>query len=81
VPIDRVALLGDKDVLFGAVDVASERVETPDEVAATLRAAARFVAPERIQACTNCGMVPLPRDVARGKLRALAAGAALARAG
>jgi 5-methyltetrahydropteroyltriglutamate--homocysteine methyltransferase len=81
VPIDLVALLGDKDVLVGAIDVASERVETPDEVAATLRAAARFVAPERIQACTNCGMVPLPRDVARGKLRALAAGAALARAG
>ncbi|HEX4886303.1 MAG TPA: methionine synthase [Casimicrobiaceae bacterium] len=81
VPIDLVALLGDKDVLVGAIDVASERVETPDEVAATLRAAARFVAPERIQACTNCGMVPLPRDVARGKLRALAAGAVLARAG
>jgi 5-methyltetrahydropteroyltriglutamate--homocysteine methyltransferase len=81
VPIDLIGLLGDKDVLVGAIDVASERVESPEEVAATLAAAARFVAPERIQACTNCGMVPLARDVARRKLRALAAGAALARAG
>jgi 5-methyltetrahydropteroyltriglutamate--homocysteine methyltransferase len=81
VPLDLIALLGDKDVLVGAIDVATERVETPEEVAATLRAATRLVAPERIQACTNCGMVPLPREVARGKLRALTAGAALARAG
>jgi 5-methyltetrahydropteroyltriglutamate--homocysteine methyltransferase len=81
VPLDLIALLGDKDVLVGAIDVASERVETPEEVAATLAAAARLVAPERIQACTNCGMVPLSREVARGKLRALAAGAALARGG
>jgi 5-methyltetrahydropteroyltriglutamate--homocysteine methyltransferase len=81
VPIDLIALLGGKDVLVGAIDVANERVETPEEVAATLREAARFVPPERIQACTNCGMVPLAREVARGKLRALAAGAALARAG
>jgi 5-methyltetrahydropteroyltriglutamate--homocysteine methyltransferase len=81
VPLDLIALLGDKDVLVGAIDVASERIETAEEVAATLLSAARLVAPERIQACTNCGMVPLPRDVARGKLRALAAGAALARAG
>jgi 5-methyltetrahydropteroyltriglutamate--homocysteine methyltransferase len=79
--MDLIALLGHKDVLVGAIDVATERIETPEEVAATLRAAAGFVAPERIQACTNCGMVPLSRDVARGKLRALAAGAALARAG
>lgn len=81
VPIDLVALLDGKDVLVGAIDVATERIETAEEVAATLRAAARLVPPERVQACTNCGMVPLSREVARGKLRALAAGAALARAG
>jgi 5-methyltetrahydropteroyltriglutamate--homocysteine methyltransferase len=79
VPIDLIALLGEKDVLVGAIDVATDRVETPEEIAATLQAAARFVAPERVQACTNCGMVPLSREVTRAKLRALAAGAALAR--
>jgi 5-methyltetrahydropteroyltriglutamate--homocysteine methyltransferase len=80
VPMELIALLAGKDVLVGAIDVASERVETPAEVAATLLAAARLVPAERVQACTNCGMVPLSREVARAKLAALAAGAALARA-
>jgi len=79
VPIDLIALLGTKDVLVGAIDVASDRVETPEDVAATIRAALKFVPAERLYPCTNCGMVPLSRDVARGKLRALAAGAALVR--
>ena len=79
VPIDLIALLGAKDVLVGAIDVASDRVESPEDVAATLRAALKFVPAERLYPCTNCGMVPLSRDVARGKLRALAAGAALVR--
>jgi 5-methyltetrahydropteroyltriglutamate--homocysteine methyltransferase len=79
VPLDLVRLLEGKDVLVGAIDVATDRVETPEEVAATLRAAMRHVPAERVVACTNCGMVPLPRDVARAKLGALAAGAALAR--
>jgi 5-methyltetrahydropteroyltriglutamate--homocysteine methyltransferase len=75
VPMDLIALLAGKDVLVGAIDVASDRVETPEDVAATLRAALRFVAPDRLQACTNCGMVPLSREVALAKLSALAAGA------
>jgi 5-methyltetrahydropteroyltriglutamate--homocysteine methyltransferase len=79
VPIDLIALLGNKDVLVGAIDVASDRVETPEDVAATLRAALKFVPAARLYPCTNCGMVPLSRGVARGKLRALAAGAALVR--
>ena len=79
VPLDLMALLAGKDVLVGAIDVAAQKVETPEEVAATLRAALAFVPADRMVACTNCGMVPLPRDVARGKLRALAAGAALLR--
>jgi len=74
-------LLEGKDVLVGAIDVATTSVETPEEVAATIRKALSFVPPERLYPCTNCGMVPLPREVARGKLRALAAGAALVRAG
>jgi 5-methyltetrahydropteroyltriglutamate--homocysteine methyltransferase len=79
VPIALCGLLGDKDVLVGAIDVATEEVETPEQVAAVLRAAMQHVAPARIYPCTNCGMVPLPREVARAKLRALGAGAALVR--
>ncbi len=79
VPIDLIGLLAGKDVLVGAIDVASDAVETPEDVAGTLRAALRFVPAERLYPCTNCGMVPLSRDVARAKLRALAAGAALVR--
>ena len=79
VPIDLIGLLTGKDVLVGAIDVASDVVETPEDVARTLRAALRFVPAERLYPCTNCGMVPLSRDVARAKLGALAAGAALVR--
>ena len=79
VPMELIGLLKDKDVLVGAIDVATNTVETPEQVAATIRAASKYVAPERIYPCTNCGMAPLPRAVASGKLRALAAGAALAR--
>ena len=79
VPMSVLRLLGDKEVLVGAIDVASVTVETPEKVASTLRAAMEFVDPERIIACTNCGMAPLPRHVAEGKLKALGAGAALLR--
>ena len=79
VPIELIALLKGKDVLVGAIDVASDAVETPDQVAATLRAAMRYVAPEHLYGCTNCGMAPMARPIAEAKLRALAAGAALVR--
>jgi len=79
VPIELIGLLEGKDVLVGAIDVATDRVETPEDVAATLRAALKYVRPERLFPCTNCGMVPLSRDIARAKLRALGAGAALVR--
>ena len=80
VPIDLIALLEGKDVMVGAIDVASDRVETPQEVAEVIRSAARFVPLGRLYPCTNCGMVPLARNVAQGKLAALAAGAAVVRA-
>jgi 5-methyltetrahydropteroyltriglutamate--homocysteine methyltransferase len=80
VPIELIGLLTGKDVLVGAIDVASTAIETPEQVAATIRAAMRHVPAERLVPCTNCGMVPLARDVARGKLRALGAGAAIVRA-
>jgi 5-methyltetrahydropteroyltriglutamate--homocysteine methyltransferase len=79
VPIDLLALLAGKDVLVGAIDVATDRVESPEDVAEVLRAALRFVPAGRLYPCTNCGMVPLARDIARDKLRALGAGAALVR--
>jgi 5-methyltetrahydropteroyltriglutamate--homocysteine methyltransferase len=79
VPLSVLGLLPDKEVLVGAINVATEEIETPEKVAATLRAAMEFVDPERIVACTNCGMAPLPRHVAEGKLNALGAGAALLR--
>jgi 5-methyltetrahydropteroyltriglutamate--homocysteine methyltransferase len=80
VPLSLIGLLKDKQVLVGAIDVATDKIETPQEVAATLRAAMEFVDPDRIVACTNCGMAPLSRKVAEGKLKALGAGAALLRA-
>jgi 5-methyltetrahydropteroyltriglutamate--homocysteine methyltransferase len=79
VPMSVLRLLKDKEVLVGAINVASVNIETPEKVASTLRAAMEFVDAERIIACTNCGMAPLPRHVAEGKLKALGAGAALLR--
>ncbi|MBI2153679.1 MAG: methionine synthase [Candidatus Rokubacteria bacterium] len=79
VPLSLLGLLKGKDVLVGVIDVATNTIETPEQVAETLRKAMAFVAPDRLYPCTNCGMVPLARQVARGKLGALAAGAALVR--
>src|SRR2546422_4102151 len=79
VPMSLLGLLAGKDVLVGCIDVATDKVETPEDVAATIRRALEHVPPARLFPCTNCGMVPLSRDVARGKLRALGAGARLVR--
>jgi 5-methyltetrahydropteroyltriglutamate--homocysteine methyltransferase len=79
VPIELLGLLAGKDVLVGAIDVATDRVETAEDVAATIRSAMEFVPANRLYPCTNCGMVPLSRDVARGKLAALGAGATIVR--
>ena len=79
VPPQLMQLLKGKDVLVGVIDVASERVETPREVAATIKAALKYVPRNRLYPCTNCGMAPMSRDIAIAKLKALAAGAALAR--
>ena len=79
VPLDLIELLEGKDVLIGAIDVASETVETPQEVAGVAERAAQYVPKARIQLCTNCGMAPMRRDIAYAKLRALGEGALLAR--
>ena len=81
VPIEMIGLLKGKDVLVGAIDVASNAVETPEEVAETIRQAMAHVPPERLYPCTNCGMAPMPRDTAYAKLASLAAGAELVRKG
>lgn len=79
VPIDLIELVRGKKVMVGAIDVASNTVETADEVASTLRRALQFVDADKLYPSTNCGMAPLARDVARGKLRALSAGARIVR--
>ncbi|MCV0397030.1 MAG: methionine synthase [Rhizobiaceae bacterium] len=79
VPISLIELLSDKVLLVGAIDVASTAVETPEQVAGVIAEALKHAEAERIQPCTNCGMAPLSREVAAGKLRALGAGAELAR--
>ncbi len=77
VPMELIRLLDGKDVLVGCIDVASDRIETPEEVAATIREAMKYVAPEKFYPCTNCGMAPMARGIAYGKLAALSAGARL----
>jgi 5-methyltetrahydropteroyltriglutamate--homocysteine methyltransferase len=72
-------LLRGKDVMVGVIDVASDQIETPQEVADTIGRALQFVPREHLIACTNCGLAPMSRGVAEAKLRVLAEGAALAR--
>ncbi|MGE0733214.1 MAG: methionine synthase [Alphaproteobacteria bacterium] len=80
VPMSLIGLLEGKDVLVGAIDVATDRIETPEAVAGVLREALKYAPADRIVPCTNCGMVPMTRSVAAAKLAALAQGAALMRA-
>jgi 5-methyltetrahydropteroyltriglutamate--homocysteine methyltransferase len=79
VPPDLMALLEGKDVMVGVIDVASDEIETPEQVADTIGRALQFVPGERLFPCTNCGLAPMSREVAVRKLEALAQGAALAR--
>ena len=79
VPAELMALLKGKDVMVGVIDVASDEIETAEEVADTIGRALQFVPRERLFPCTNCGLAPMSRAVAEAKLAALAQGAALAR--
>ncbi len=79
VPIDLLALIRGKKVMVGAIDVATDTIETPEEVADTLRKALKYVDADKLYPCTNCGMAPLSREIARGKLNALSAGAEIIR--
>jgi len=79
VPPELMKLLEGKDVMVGVIDVASDEIETPEQVADTIGRALQFVARERLIPCTNCGLAPMDREVALKKLQALAQGAELAR--
>lgn len=79
VPMDLIELIRGKKVMVGAIDVATNTIETPEEVAATLRKALQFVDADKLYPSTNCGMTPLSRRVASGKLHALSAGAEIVR--
>ena len=79
VPVELLRLLKGKDVLLGVIDVASDKVETPEEVSGVIRNALKYVPAKHLYPCTNCGMAPMDREIAVAKLKALVAGAALAR--
>jgi 5-methyltetrahydropteroyltriglutamate--homocysteine methyltransferase len=79
VPPELMKLLEGKQVMVGVIDVASDVVETPEQVADTIGLALQYVAKDKLIACTNCGLAPMSREVAMAKLEALAKGAALAR--
>lgn len=79
VPIALLELIRGKKVMVGAIDVANNHIETPEEVASTLREALKFVDADKLYPCTNCGMAPLSSEVASAKLHALTAGANIVR--
>jgi len=79
VPLKLLSLLDGKDVLIGVIDVATDKVETPQQVAQVIGEVMKFVPKQKIVACTNCGMAPMRRDIANAKLMALGQGVALAR--
>ncbi|GMM90660.1 methionine synthase [Vibrio fortis] len=79
VPVELLELIRGKKVMVGAIDVATNETETPEEVAETLRTALKYVDADKLYPCTNCGMAPLSRTVANAKLDALSAGAAIVR--
>src|ERR1700721_2184350 len=79
--LERAALglLKGKIVQAGVIDVASDTVETAEDVVQVIDAVSKFVPKSNIVATTNCGMAPMHRDIAEAKLMALGAGAKLAR--
>ena len=79
VPINLLEYVRGKKVMVGAIDVSNNHIESPQEVANTLREALKFVDADKLYPCTNCGMAPLSREVAKGKLKALALGASIVR--
>ena len=69
----------DKEVGIGVLDIRTTQIESPEQVAERIRKVIAVVPPERVYLTTDCGMKPLPRLVAKMKLKALAEGAAIVR--
>ena len=76
---ELLRLCPSKTVMFGCIDNGIDEIETPEQVAGKLLAAAKYLPADQIQAAPDCGLVPLSLDIARAKLRAMAEGAQLAR--
>jgi 5-methyltetrahydropteroyltriglutamate--homocysteine methyltransferase len=72
--------LSSKKIMLGVIDLAAPEAETPAFVADRIRAALKFVSPDRLVPAPDCGMKYLPRELAFAKLKALADGAAIVRA-
>ena len=72
--------LPSKQVILGVLDLGDPDVESAGVVADRIRAALRHIEAERLLVAPDCGMKYLPREAARGKLRALVEGAAIVRA-
>ena len=72
--------LTDKTIILGVLDLSDPAVETAETVAGRARRALELLPPEQVVLAPDCGLKYLPRDAAEGKMRALAAGAALLRA-
>jgi 5-methyltetrahydropteroyltriglutamate--homocysteine methyltransferase len=79
VPFELLALLKGKSIQAGVIDVATDTVETPEDVAALVGELVRIVPKDKLVLTTNCGMAPMQRGIAEAKLAALGAGARLAR--
>jgi 5-methyltetrahydropteroyltriglutamate--homocysteine methyltransferase len=79
VPMDLMALLDGKEIMVGVIDVASDEIETPEQVADTIGRALKFVRKDKLMPCTNCGMAPMNREIAAAKLKALVEGTEIAR--
>lgn len=74
-----VAELSPRSVVLGVLDLGTEEVETPETIADRIRAALEHIDPHRLSVSPDCGMKFLPRQVARGKLAAMADGARMVR--
>lgn len=72
--------LDGKKIMLGVIDLSNMTPESPEEVAARIRRALSFVAPQNIVVAPDCGMKYLSRDVANAKLRAMVEGARMVRA-
>jgi len=69
-----------KTIILGVLDLSDRKIETPDIVAARIRRALPYVAADKIVVAPDCGLKYLPREVAFGKMQAMAEGAKIVRA-